>query len=652
MKITDLLKRCSIDLDGQVTSKEETIDHMVSLMVESGNISDEEIYKSCVKKREEEGTTGIGEGIAIPHAKTPVVKEAGLAAMVVKNGVDYDSLDGLPVNLIFLIAAPDTKDNIHLEVLGRLSMLLMDEAFRENLIHAESVEQFLAYVDEAEKEKFGEEDASEETNAKEEQEKEKHQSSEGRYQILAVTACPTGIAHTYMAAESLERTAKELGYTIKVETNGSGGDKNVLTPEEIASCDCIIVAADKDVRMARFDGKPVIVTKVANGIHRAKELIEEAESGTISVYHSDRKEEVEAFGGEKESFGRKIYKNLMNGVSHMLPFVIGGGILIALAFLFDGANAGTAIFGTGNTFSRFLKTVGDTAFGMMFPILAGYIAMSIADRPALMPGIVGGLLAKAGTSVFLPEDQWISSGFFGALIAGFVAGYLMLLLKKVFERLPHALEGTKPVLLYPFFGILLMGAIMVFIVNPPVGAFNTWLNDMLAGMGEGSRLLLGAVLGGMMAVDFGGPFNKAAYVFGTASIASGQYEIMASVMIGGMVPPIAIALATTFFKNRFTKSEQQTTITNYIMGLSFITEGAIPFAASDPLRIIPPCMLGSAVSGALSMFFECGSRAPHGGIFVVGIMDHAPMFLIALALGSVIAMAGIVILKKPLPKKR
>lgn len=336
----------------------------------------------------------------------------------------------------------------------------------------------------------------------------------------------------------------------------------------------------------------------------------------------------------------------------MLPFVIGGGILIALAFLFDGANAGTDIFGTGNTFSRFLKTVGDTAFGMMFPILAGYIAMSIADRPALMPGIVGGLLAKAGTSVFLPEDQWISSGFFGALIAGFVAGYLMLLLKKAFERLPHALEGTKPVLLYPFFGILLMGAIMVFIVNPPVGAFNTWLNDMLAGMGEGSRLLLGAVLGGMMAVDFGGPFNKAAYVFGTASIASGQYEIMASVMIGGMVPPIAIALATTFFKNRFTKSEQQTTITNYIMGLSFITEGAIPFAASDPLRIIPPCMLGSAVSGALSMFFECGSRAPHGGIFVVGIMDHAPMFLIALAVGAVIAMAGIVILKKPLPKKR
>lgn len=548
MKITDLLKRCSIDLDGQVTSKEETIDHMVSLMVESGNISDEEIYKSCVKKREEEGTTGIGEGIAIPHAKTPVVKEAGLAAMVVKNGVDYDSLDGLPVNLIFLIAAPDTKDNIHLEVLGRLSMLLMDEVFRENLIHAESVEQFLAYVDEAEKEKFGEEDASEETNAKEEQEKEKHQSSEGRYQILAVTACPTGIAHTYMAAESLERTAKELGYTIKVETNGSGGDKNVLTPEEIASCDCIIVAADKDVRMARFDGKPVIVTKVANGIHRAKELIEEAESGTISVYHSDRKEEVEAFGGEKESFGRKIYKNLMNRVSYMLPFVIGGGILIALAFLFDGANAGTDIFGTGNTFSGFLKTVGDTAFGMMFPILAGYIAMSIADRPALMPGIVGGLLAKAGTSVFLPEDQWISSGF--------VAGYLMLLLKKAFERLPHALEGTKPVLLYPF------------------------------------------------------------------------------------------------FKNRFTKSEQQTTITNYIMGLSFITEGAIPFAASDPLRIIPPCMLGSAVSGALSMFFECGSRAPHGGIFVVGIMDHAPMFLIALAVGAVIAMEGIVILKKPLPKKR
>lgn len=452
-----------------------------------------------------------------------------------------------------------------------------------------------------------------------------------------------------MAAESLEKTAKEMGYTIKVETNGSGGDKNVLTAEEIAECDCIIVAADKDVRMARFDGKPVIVTKVANGIHKAKELIEEAESGNVPVYHSDSKTEESGFAGEKESLGRKIYKSLMNGVSHMLPFVIGGGILIALSFIFDSANAGTEIFGNGNPVSKFLNLVGNTSFGMMFPVLSGYIAMSIADRPALMPGIVGGLLAKAGTSVFLPEAEWISSGFFGALIAGFVAGYLMLLVKKALEKLPQALEGTKPVLLYPFIGIVMIGVVMVFIVNPPVGAFNEWLNDGLSSMGEGSKLLLGAVVAGMMAIDFGGPFNKAAYVFGTASIASGQFDIMASVMIGGMVPPIAIALATTFFKNRFTKSEKQTTLTNYIMGLSFITEGAIPFAASDPLRIIPPCIIGSAVSGAMSMAFGCGSRAPHGGIFVIGIIDHAPMFLVALLAGSIIAMLGIVLLKKPLP---
>ena len=557
--------------------------------------------------------------------------------MIVRDGVDYDSLDGEPVRMIFLIAAPNTEDNIHLTVLSRLSMLLMDDDFRANLMKAESVDEFLHDIDMAEREKFEEE--PEETSKEEKK----------GYQILAVTACPTGIAHTYMAAESLEKTAKEMGYTIKVETNGSGGDKNVLTAEEIAECDCIIVAADKDVRMARFDGKPVIVTKVANGIHKAKELIEEAESGNVPVYHSDSKTEESGFAGEKESLGRKIYKSLMNGVSHMLPFVIGGGILIALSFIFDSANAGTEIFGNGNPVSKFLNLVGNTSFGMMFPVLSGYIAMSIADRPALMPGIVGGLLAKAGTSVFLPEAEWISSGFFGALIAGFVAGYLMLLVKKALEKLPQALEGTKPVLLYPFIGIVMIGVVMVFIVNPPVGAFNEWLNDGLSSMGEGSKLLLGAVVAGMMAIDFGGPFNKAAYVFGTASIASGQFDIMASVMIGGMVPPIAIALATTFFKNRFTKSEKQTTLTNYIMGLSFITEGAIPFAASDPLRIIPPCIIGSAVSGAMSMAFGCGSRAPHGGIFVIGIIDHAPMFLVALLAGSIIAMLGIVLLKKPLP---
>lgn len=640
MKIVDLLKKESIDLNGTVSDKKETIEKMVSLMAAGGNITDVERYKEGVFLREEEGTTGIGEGIAIPHAKTDAVAKPGLAAMVVKDGVDYDSLDGEPVHLIFLIAAPNTEDNVHLEVLSRLSMLLMDDDFRANLQSAESVEEFLGYIDAAEKAKFPDE-------AEQEEKREEKPAEKTGYQILAVTACPTGIAHTYMAAESLENKAKEMGYTIKVETNGSGGDKNVLTAEEIAACDCIIIAADKDVRMARFDGKPVIMTKVANGISKAEELITKAMSGEVPVYHNKGGEEA-SMSSEGESLGRKIYKSLMNGVSHMLPFVIGGGILIALSFLVDAGNAGTDIFGNGTPLAHFLNTVGNTSFGMMFPVLAGYIAMAIGDRPALMPGIVGGLLAKAGTSIFLPEEKWISSGFFGALIAGFVAGYLMLLIKKLLEKLPKALEGTKPVLLYPFFGILAMGAIMIFLVNPPVGAFNTWLYNGLAGMGESSKVLLGALLGGMMSIDFGGPFNKAAYVFGTAAIGSGQFDIMAAVMIGGMTPPIGIALATTFFKSRFTKSEQQTSITNYIMGLSFITEGAIPFAASDPLRIIPPCVVGSAVAGALSMAFECGSRAPHGGIFVVGIMEHAPMFLLALVIGSIITMAGIVLLKKPL----
>lgn len=632
MRITDLLKACSIELNGTPDTKEETIREMVGLMVKAGNISDPEKYMEGVFAREEEGTTGIGEGIAIPHAKNDAVRAPGLAAMVIRNGVDYDSMDGEPVNLVFLIAAPNTEENVHLEVLSRLSMLLMDESFKDNLLKAKTVEEFLACVDRAEKEKF-------------EEEKPKETPKKG-YRILAVTACPTGIAHTYMAAESLEKTAAQMGYTIKVETNGSGGDKNVLTPEEIADCECIIVAADKEVRMARFDGKPVIVTKVADGIHKPEELIREAVSGKVKVYHSSGKDGEDESAASEEGLGRKIYKALMNGVSHMLPFVIGGGILMALSYLCDGANAGTDIFGNGTPLARFFNLTGNTAFGMMFPILAGYIAMAIGDRPALMPGIVGGLLAKAGTSVFLPEEKWISSGFFGALIAGFVAGYLMLLIKKALERLPRALEGTKPVLLYPFIGIVLMGTIMIFLVNPPMGAFNEWLNSTLAGMGEGSKVLLGIVLGGMMAIDFGGPFNKAAYVFGTASIASGQFDIMAAVMAGGMVPPIAIALGTTFFKKCFTESERQTTVTNYIMGLSFITEGAIPFAASDPLRIIPPCIIGSATAGALSMAFGCGSRAPHGGIFVVGIMDNAPMFLVAVLVGAVVGMAGIVLLKK------
>ncbi|GAA6491703.1 PTS fructose transporter subunit IIABC [Candidatus Bariatricus faecipullorum] len=644
MKITDLLKKQSIELHGAVKTKTEAIETMVSLMEKGGNLKDTETYRKTVFAREEEGTTGIGEGIAIPHGKTSAVASPGLAAMVVPEGVDYDSLDGEPVHLIFLIAAPNTKDNVHLEVLSRLSMLLMDEDFRQNLLHAATVEEFLGYVDAAEKAKFPEESGQEE-QTRDTAENQK------RYQILAVTACPTGIAHTYMAAEGLENKAKEMGVTIKVETNGSGGNKNVLTAEEIAACDCIIIAADKEVAMARFDGKPLISTKVSDGISKPGELIEKALSGTVPVYHSKDGDGQEVSVTE-ESLGRKVYKSLMNGVSHMLPFVIGGGILIALSYLCDGANAGTDVFGTGTALARFFNLIGNAAFGMMFPFLAGYIAMAIGDRPALMPGIVGGLLARAGTSVTLPEESWISSGFFGALIAGFAAGLIMLGLKKLLEKLPKALEGTKPVLLYPFLGILIMGLLMIFVVNPPVGAFNTWLNDSLAGMGESSKVLLGAVLGGMMSIDFGGPFNKAAYVFGTASIAGGQFDIMAAVMVGGMVPPVAIALATTFFGSRFTKSEKQTTVTNYIMGLSFITEGAIPFAASDPLRIIPPCVAGSAVAGALSMLFGCGSRAPHGGIFVIGIIDRPLFFLGALAAGALVGMAGIVLLKKPLPEEK
>lgn len=644
MKITDLLKKQSIELHGAVKTKTEAIETMVFLMEKGGNLKDTETYRKTVFAREEEGTTGIGEGIAIPHGKTSAVASPGLAAMVVPEGVDYDSLDGEPVHLIFLIAAPNTKDNVHLEVLSRLSMLLMDEDFRQNLLHAATVEEFLGYVDAAEKAKFPEESGQEE-QTRDTAENQK------RYQILAVTACPTGIAHTYMAAEGLENKAKEMGVTIKVETNGSGGNKNVLTAEEIAACDCIIIAADKEVAMARFDGKPLISTKVSDGISKPGELIEKALSGTVTVYHSKDGDGQEVSVTE-ESLGRKVYKSLMNGVSHMLPFVIGGGILIALSYLCDGANAGTDVFGTGTALARFFNLIGNAAFGMMFPFLAGYIAMAIGDRPALMPGIVGGLLARAGTSVTLPEESWISSGFFGALIAGFAAGLIMLGLKKLLEKLPKALEGTKPVLLYPFLGILIMGLLMIFVVNPPVGAFNTWLNDSLAGMGESSKVLLGAVLGGMMSIDFGGPFNKAAYVFGTASIAGGQFDIMAAVMVGGMVPPVAIALATTFFGSRFTKSEKQTTVTNYIMGLSFITEGAIPFAASDPLRIIPPCVAGSAVAGALSMLFGCGSRAPHGGIFVIGIIDRPLFFLGALAAGALVGVAGIVLLKKPLPEEK
>ena len=533
-------------------------------------------------------------------------------------------------------------------------MLLMDPDFRTGLMEAENVDAFFKCIDEAERKRFPEEYETEEKsseNTSDETQVMHTVPEKSGYRVLAVTACPTGIAHTYMAAESLENKAKEMGITIKVETNGSGGAKNVLTAQEIEACDCIIIAADKDVKMARFDGKPVIMTKVANGISKAEELLNEATSGNVKIYHHAGGEDEEGQVAD-ESLGRKIYKSLMNGVSHMLPFVIGGGILIALSFLVDGANAGTSSFGSGTPLAAFFNTVGNTAFGMMFPILAGYIAMAIGDRPALMPGIVGGLLAKAGTSIFLPEEQWVSSGFFGALIAGFVAGYLMLLLKKLLEKLPKSLEGTKPVLLYPFFGILLMGVIMIFLVNPPIGAFNTWLNNCLASMGESSKILLGAVLGGMMSIDFGGPFNKAAYVFGTSTLTasaltSGGSTVMAAVMAAGMVPPLAVFVATVLFKDKFTEEERNSGLTNIIMGLSFITEGAIPFGAADPARAIPSFIAGSALTGALVGLAGLKLMAPHGGIFVIALTSNPLLYILFVLIGAVVSGILFGLLRKP-----
>ncbi|MGG7324603.1 PTS fructose transporter subunit IIABC [Clostridium baratii] len=621
MRIIDLLKEDGILLNANVNSKKEAIEVLVDLMDKEGYLNDKEEYKNEVLKREELSTTGIGDGIAIPHGKTKAVKCAGLSSMVVKDGVDFDSLDGNKANLFFMIAAPEEANNLHLEVLARLSTILMDEEFRNTLINAKDKKEFLKLIDDKESEKFEKEESNEKKG----------------YRVLAVTACPTGIAHTYMAAESLEEKGKEMGVSIKVETNGSGGAKNVLTEEEIKNAECIIIAADKNVEMARFDGKRVIKTKVADGIHKAEELIKEATSGKAAIYHAEEKARSIDEKVDDEGVGHKIYKHLMNGVSHMLPFVIGGGILIALAFLFDDYSINPSNFGSNTPFAAFLKNVGDTAFGFMLPVLAGYIAMSIGDRPALAVGFVGGMLANKG-----------GSGFLGALLAGFIAGYLVVFLKKIFSKLPDSLEGLKPVLLYPLFGILLIGAIIIFVINPPVAAINTGLTNFLNSMGESSKIILGVILGAMMAIDMGGPINKAAYVFGTASLASSQYDIMAAVMIGGMVPPLSIALCTTFFKNRFTKRERQSGLTNYIMGFSFITEGAIPFAASDPLRVIPACAIGSAVAGGLSMGLGCQLRAPHGGIFVVPVIEHPLGYLIAIAVGSVVGMILLAILKKPL----
>lgn len=636
MKIRDLLAVESIDLNGRVTGKQEALDAMVALMEKSGKIKDIETYRKGVYAREEEGTTGIGEGIAIPHCKSDAVERPGLAAMVVRDGVDFDALDGEKVDLIFLIAAPNTEDNVHLDVLSKLSTLLMDESFTQGLRSAKTVEEFLGVIDRAEAEK------DEETKASESAPAGSGAPDSGKY-ILAVTGCPTGIAHTYMAAESLEKKAKELGCRIKVETRGSGGAKNVLTKADIAEADCIIVAADTQVPMERFAGKPVIQCKVADGISKAEELLTKAMSGHVAVYQADVKAEAQSEDEGKDSIGHQIYKHLMNGVSHMLPFVVGGGILIAIAFLIDGLSVDLnslpleerSNFGTITPLAAVFKGIGDTAFGFMLPILAGFIAMSIADRPGLAVGIVGGAIAANGTS-----------GFLGALVAGFLAGYLVLLLKKIFEKLPDSLEGIKPVLLYPLLGIFLVGVIMTYVVEPPIGALNTLINNGLNGLNGASAVLLGALLGGMMSVDMGGPVNKAAYVFGTASIAAENYNIMAAVMIGGMVPPIAIALATLIFKNKFTAEERKAGPTNFIMGLSFITEGAIPFAASDPLRVLPSCVIGSAVAGAMSMAFDCTLMAPHGGIFVFLTVGHPLWYLVSLIVGSVVACVLLGILKK------
>lgn len=638
MTIRDLLAAESINLNGTPAGKTEALNQCIDLMAKSGKIADVEKYRKGVFAREEEGTTGIGMGIAIPHCKSDAVTKAGLAAMVVKDGVDFESLDGTPAKIIFLIAAPNTEDNVHLQVLSKLSVMLMDEQFTNSLINAGSVDEFLNIIDSAEKAK-DEKEAAKEVKAKEPVEVKKDDVF-----IVAVTACPTGIAHTYMAAEAIEKKAKELGYQVKVETRGSGGAKNVLTDDEIAKAAGVIVACDTNVPTDRFDGKKVIECQVSDGINKAEELIKRIAAGDAPVFKaSGKKEASHSSVGGKESIGHQIYKHLMNGVSHMLPFVVGGGILIAIAFLIDGFSVDLnslpadqrANFGTITQAAAMFKGIGGTAFGFMLPILAGFIAMSIADRPGLAVGFVGGSIAANGTS-----------GFLGALVAGFVAGYIVLLLKKVFSKLPERLDGMKPVLLYPLLGIFLVGVIMQFVVEPPIGALNTAINNGLNGLNGASAVVLGVLLGGMMSVDMGGPVNKAAYVFGTASIAAGNYNIMAAVMIGGMVPPIAIALATIFFKNKFTAEERKAGPTNFIMGLSFITEGAIPFAASDPLHVLPACVVGSAVAGGLSMAFGCTLMAPHGGIFVVPTIGNPLMYLVALVIGSFIACGLLGLLKK------
>lgn len=633
MRITDLLDKRSISLNGAPKSKEEALDQVVALMTKSGKINDEEAYRKQVYAREEESTTGIGEGIAIPHGKCDAVDRPGLAAMVVKNGVDFDALDGEPVTLIFLIAAPNTEDNVHLDVLSKLSVLMMDEDFSDSLRNAGSVEEFLEIIDKADDEKP---DIDQRLA-------EPAEERGGQAKILAVTSCPTGIAHTYMAAEGIEKAAKARGCFVKVETRGSGGAKNVLTDREIQEADCIIVAADAQVPMDRFDGKKVIECQVSDGISKADTLLERAVNGDAPVYHASGAVQKSSQTKSGGCVGHQIYTQLMNGVSHMLPFVVGGGILIAIAFLIDGFSVDMnslpmdqrADFGTITPVAALFKSIGGTAFAFMLPVLAGFIAMAVGDRPALAVGFVGGMIASQG-----------QSGFLGALAAGFAAGYLIRLLRRVCDKLPQAIEKIAPVLIYPVVGILVMGLLMTFVVEPIMGGINTALNNGLTSMSGSSKIILGLILGAMMAIDMGGPFNKAAYVFGTASIAAGNYDIMAAVMIGGMTPPCAIALATLLFKNKFTREQREAGPTNFIMGLAFITEGAIPFAASDPLHVIPACMIGSGAAGALSMLFNCTLMAPHGGIFVFPVVGNAVMYLVALVAGTIVSAGLLGVFKK------
>ena len=633
MRIIDLLDKRAISLDAAPKTKSEALDTIIDLMAASGKITDKAAYKEKVYAREEEGSTGIGEGIAIPHGKCDAVKEPGLAAMVVKGGVDFESLDGEPAELFFLIAAPNTEDNVHLDVLSKLSMMLMDEDFSNSLKNASSVDEFLSIIDKADSERA--DDISEGLAGSE--------VAGAAGKLLAVTGCPTGIAHTYMAAEALEKAAVAAGYSMKVETRGSGGTKNLLTDEEIQEAVGIIVAADTQVPMDRFDGKKVIVTQVSDGISKADKLIETITKGDVPVYKAANGAPKASASTGKGGVGHKFYTALMNGVSHMLPFVVGGGILIAIAFLIDGLSidintldeAARSSFGTITPVAATFKTIGGVAFNLMLPVLAGFIAMAIGDRPALAVGFVGGMIAYNGTS-----------GFLGALVAGFLGGYLVVLLKKMCSKLPTALEKIAPVLIYPVIGILIMGLAMNFVVEPIMGGINTALNSGLAAMGGTSKVLLGFILAGMMAIDMGGPFNKAAYVFGTAAIAAGNYDIMAAVMIGGMTPPIAIALATILFKNKFTPAERESGPTNFVMGLAFITEGAIPYAASDPARVIPSCMIGSAVAGAISCAFGCTLMAPHGGIFVFPVVGNALMYVVALVVGSLVSCFLLGILKK------